>query len=265
MLRRFLLALLVPALAGATLFAQTLTEEEEVRANPGRPTLSTPATLTPVGYLQFETGTLTARHSPEFSTQTNINEVIKLSISRRLQWLAAFQPVAEFRGDRPTEVTGIGGVSAGLQVMLHGGEGSCPTVSLSYTRSIYGGAAPGFDIGSALNSGLILVSADVHKFHYDANIFANDVKQGRTHRGQFGQSLSISHPLSARFQLTGELYHFTQPFVRGHAADSLLALAFSPNKLLVFDGGFSRGLTETSTRWQVFAGFTYLMPHKLWR
>jgi hypothetical protein len=32
----------------------------EVEANPGRPTVSTPATLTPPGYLQFETGSLGA-------------------------------------------------------------------------------------------------------------------------------------------------------------------------------------------------------------
>jgi hypothetical protein len=32
-------------------------------ANPGRPTVSTPATLTPVGYLQFENGVLFAEHS----------------------------------------------------------------------------------------------------------------------------------------------------------------------------------------------------------
>ena len=41
-------------------------ESDDAEANPGRPTVSTPATLTPVGYLQFETGVLGASHSPEF-------------------------------------------------------------------------------------------------------------------------------------------------------------------------------------------------------
>ena len=39
-------------------------------ANPGRPTVSTPATLTPVGYLQFETGVLGAEHSPDLPNQS---------------------------------------------------------------------------------------------------------------------------------------------------------------------------------------------------
>src|SRR5438132_12756470 len=38
-------------------------------ATPGRPTVSAPAALTPVGYLQFENGTLLAEHSTEFSNR----------------------------------------------------------------------------------------------------------------------------------------------------------------------------------------------------
>jgi hypothetical protein len=44
-------------------------QPDEPEANPARPTVSNPATLTPVGYLQFETGTLGATNSPEFSTR----------------------------------------------------------------------------------------------------------------------------------------------------------------------------------------------------
>src|SRR5690348_15416734 len=56
--------------------------DRELSANPGRPTVSTPATLTPVGYLQFETGVLGAEHSGEFANRTGINEVVKLSVEK---------------------------------------------------------------------------------------------------------------------------------------------------------------------------------------
>jgi len=36
-------------------------------------------------------------------------------------------------------------------------------------------------------------------------------------------------------------------------------------RTLVFDVGFNRGLTDTSTRWETFMGPTYLLPHRLWR
>src|ERR1700724_2283345 len=54
-------------------------------ANPARPTVSTPATLTPVGYLQFETGSLGATTSPEFNTRVSINQVTKLTVLPRLE------------------------------------------------------------------------------------------------------------------------------------------------------------------------------------
>ena len=65
-------------------FAQSVSPDEP-EANPGRPTVSTPATLTPVGYLQFETGFLDASDSPEFSSRYGFNEVMKLSIAPRLE------------------------------------------------------------------------------------------------------------------------------------------------------------------------------------
>jgi hypothetical protein len=71
-------------------------------ANPGRPTVSTPATLTPVGYLQFETGFLGAWNSPEFSSQSSLNEVMKFSIVRRIELLAGAGTVSPFPLRKPS-------------------------------------------------------------------------------------------------------------------------------------------------------------------
>jgi hypothetical protein len=43
-----------------------------------------------------------------------------------------------------------------------------------------------------------------------------------------------------------------------------MAPTYSLKPNLVLDAGFQRGLTSTSTRWEIFAGFTYLLPRKLW-
>src|SRR6202047_642863 len=69
---------------------------DESEANPGRPTVSTPATLTPVGYLQFETGFTAANDSPEFSSRYSLGEAIKLSVAPRLEFLVVGEPVAHF-------------------------------------------------------------------------------------------------------------------------------------------------------------------------
>lgn len=134
-------------------------------ANPGRPTVSTPATLTPTGYFQFETGLLNGWDSPGLSSQSSINEVIKFSVARRLELLVSTQPYAHSHA-AGEPANAAGDVDLGFQAMVHEGEGARPTIA---------------------------------------------------------------------------------------------------RRTLVFDGGFDRGLTSTSTRWELFAGFTYLLPHRLWR
>ena len=104
----------------------------------------------------------------------------------------------------------------------------------------------------------------VKGFHYDANAIFNEQTQETVHRVQFGQTLSVSHRVVGKLSLSGEVWHFTQPFLRGHAVGNLWALSYAAQKTLVFDAGFNRGLTSTSTHWEAFVGFTYLLPHRLW-
>jgi hypothetical protein len=231
-------------------------------ANPARPTVSTPATLTPVGYFQFETGYLAAWHSPEFSSQSSFNELVKISVSRWIELLAFSEPFAYSRvGSQTSDAAGA--VFLGVQGVVHHGEGARPTISLSYLRQVYGGNAPDLDIGNATNSVTFLVSADVKGFHYDTNYLFNEVTGANIRRAQFGQTLSVSHPVVGKFDLTGEIWHFSQPFLQSNAVGSLWAVNYNARKNLVLDAGFNRGLTSTSTRWVVFCGFTYLLPHKI--
>jgi hypothetical protein len=231
-------------------------------ANPGRPTVSTPATLTPVGYLQFETGVLGAEHSPDLPNQVSFNEVMKFSVHKRLELLLQTQPFAHSDlGDVRSNDTGD--ISAGLQAVLLPGTKKRPTVSVSYFRRVFGGTAPDLDIGSNRQSAIFLVSTDIAKFHIDTNALFNEQIGDARHRAQFGQTLSIAHGLPHKFGVGGELWHFTQPFQNGHAAGFLFAPTYTAKPNLVFDAGFNRGLTSTSTRWEFFMGFTYLLPKKL--
>ena len=231
-------------------------------ANPGRPTVSTPATLTPVGYLQFETGVLGEEHSPDLPNQISFNEVIKFSPAKRLELLLSAQPFAHsdlgpFNSNDP------GDVSAGLQAVLLPGTETRPTVSVSYFRRVWAGTAADLDIGANRQSAIFLVSTDILKFHIDTNAIFNEQIEDARHRAQFGQTLSISHGLPHKLGLAGEIWHFTQPFQDGHAAGLLFAPTYTLRPNLVFDIGFNRGLTSTSTRWEFFTGVTYLLPKKL--
>ena len=237
-------------------------QEDEPVANPGRPTVSTPAKITPVGYLQLETGVLAATHSLEFSSRSSLNEAIKFSVATRLELIAVLEPLVHYRaGDRAAN--GSAEIFCGAQAILSKGEGRRPTVAASYFRRVYDGGAPELDLGSPRNSLVLLASADAKGFHCDANGMLNEIVERTARRAQFGQTLSVSHSLGKGFTLSGEIWHFSQPFLHGHAVGNLWALAYTTRKNLVLDAGFNRGLTVTSTRWEVFAGFTYLFPRRI--
>jgi len=160
----------VALLFAARIGAQSSTVETP-EANPGRPTVSTPATLTPVGYVQFENGGLYAEASPEFATLFGINQVTKLTVASRLQLLALSGPLAQATGATGDALSGSrpGEVFAGFQAVAVPGEGHKPTVSLSYIRRLYASPAPEIDIGTFRNSASILLSDEVAGFHFDVN------------------------------------------------------------------------------------------------
>jgi hypothetical protein len=214
---RLNLIILVPLMLafGWPVLSQTVVDEPE--ANPGRPTVSTPATLTPVGYLQFETGFAPAFDSPEFSSRYGLNEVIKLAVVSRLELIVAAEPIVHFTAQGSTG-NRVGDIFVGAQGVLYHGEGAKPSLAMSYLHRAYDGGAPEY-YGSPTNSFLVLASADVQGFHYDANVFLTEMVQGSVRRGQFGQSLTISHPFLHRFTLSGEIWHFSQPFLRSNAVE----------------------------------------------
>jgi hypothetical protein len=248
----------------ARLIAQTVTPTGSVpKANPARPTVSTPATLTQVGYLQFETGTLGAAQSIEFDSRVALNEVVKLTVVPRLELILQTEPFVGSAMDANNK-RHSGDVFIGVQGVLLPGKRKRPTLSVSYFRSLYASPAPDIDIGSFRQNGTFLVSNDLCGFHFDTNAIFSEQVEGKVHRAQFGQTLSVSHPWR-RFTFSGEIWHFSQPFLNGNAVGNLWAAAYTVRDNLVIDVAFNRGLTKTSTQWEAIVGFTYLLPHRLWK
>jgi hypothetical protein len=248
-------------LFGQACLAQLGTTSEP-EANPGRPTVSTPATLTPVGYLQFENGALVAENSTECSKRIGISQVTKLAVLRRLELFLQSEPltISGFQGETAVHE---GEVFAGAQALLFSGGESRPTLAISYTWRIHASVAPEPDIGTFRQSTAILFSDNLHGFHIDTNGIFAEQAQGIVRRAQFGQTLSVSRAIG-KFTFSAEIWHFSQPLQNGNAVGNLWAVSRTLRKNLVVDAGFNHGLTDTSTRWEAFFGFTYLLPHRLW-
>ena len=233
-------------------------------ANPARPTVSTPAGLTPVGYVQFETGILGATTSPEFGTRIGVNQVTKVTVLPRLQLFAASEPYIHSSNEKGLDKEiHPGEVFLGAQAVVLPAEGLRPTIAVSYVRRLYESPAPELDLGTFRQSGTILMSNDMAGFHYDANFIITEQTQSGVRRAQLGQTLSISHSLK-NFTISGEIWHFSQPYMNSNAVGNLWALSYPVRRNLVIDGGFNHGFTNTSTHWEEFVGFTYLLPHRLW-
>jgi hypothetical protein len=261
--------------SGDTAPKTTSSAEGEIpAANPARPTVTNPATIPPVGYLQFEQGIFQANDSPQLDRQFSINQTTKLAVAPRLMVQFFSQPFASTTTSNATS-RDTGDLDLGVQTIAVPGKGCFPTISVGYIGRVRSGTAPDLDIGSFSQSALILISGDAKGFHYDTNYIVSEQNSAPIRRAQFGQTLSITHPIfakAANLTLTGELWHFTQPFVPasqiqpgGNAVGTLWALAWSPKPNLVFDAGIDHGLTSTSTQWEGVAGFTYLLPKRLWK
>lgn len=230
-------------------------------ANPSRPTVTSTATLVPVGYLQFENGGLYAAGTPGMAAQSSLNQMTKLAVNPRIEFISMWQPWARSSPGADNEP---GGVMFGAQAVALAGQGSRPTLSFGYLHALYAGRTPSLDVGSAFQSALVMLNIDVKKTHLYSNLIANEQKSAGVRRAQWGQTLCASRDFG-HASVYGEIWHFTQPMTGGNAAGNLWAVTYAARPNLVFDGGFNRGLTSSSTSWEVFSGFTYLLPRKLWR
>jgi hypothetical protein len=238
------------------IFSQSIAAQsppsEEPEANPGRPTVSTPATLTPVGYLQFETGFLGATQSPGFSSRYSMNEILKLSVTPRLEFIAGGEPVARFTSAGAT-ATHVGGAGLGAQALLLHGEGGLPALAVSYIHSIYNGDVADLDLGSPVNAALVLTSFEVKGFHARCECLFQRSSAGT------GRPISI-WAIAQRFSSTqvrffslGEIWHFPQPFLQSEAVGNLWAISYQPRKYVVLDVGFNHGLTAPPRSGKCFA------------
>ena len=261
------------------------TYDTDPAADPARPTVTNPAHIPPPGYLQFEQGFLQAGTTPGGGpdSQFSLVQTTKLSVNHYVMPFFQSQPFARSSTSGQSS-NDPGDLDLGIQfVLLDEGEGHSrvPTVAVAYIQRVRSGSSPNLDVGEYNRSALLLASGDLPLgIHFDANVLFNEqpgaittpipkgtLPTGAMHdvrRMQAGQTFSATHNLTSRLSFSGEIWRFSLPFAQGNAIGNLYALGYTINKRLVLDAGFNRGLTGSSTHWESFAGFTYLLPHRLW-
>ena len=138
---RVTLLLAAVLFCSAILYGQEPSDSPVANPNRRRPHFVHTSDYHTVGYLQFETGTLGETDSPEFSSRTSVNEVLKFSVSHRVEFFAASEPFVHHRANEKTG-NGTAEVFLGLQGVVHHGEGANLKVAMSYVQRIYDGGVP---------------------------------------------------------------------------------------------------------------------------
>ena len=238
---------------------QTGCYADSMAANPNRPTVANPADISQYGVLELEYGF--DRVWPTAGVhQNSAGGLLKFGLlcDVELRWnTTSFLSQTDASGTHSS----FGDNWLGPQLRFYKQTKRIPTLALSYAVKI-----PSASVREGLGSGrydhsfTLLVSKDIHQFHFDFN--ATEFLIGRQGASGFDTNqqlnLAFSHALRGKLQFTGEFYGDTRlnASTSGYAS-SLWALTYTIVPRLVIDGGFEAGLTAGGPHRHAFVGATY--------
>lgn len=242
----------------ASLLAPGAHSEELAPVTPYRPSVSSPAQLPAAGQLELELGALSAssdgarRHSLPYSLKLALDSEWGLVLGGEgLVWASLDKGRQRGMGDTQLVLKRAFVLSDDSALGLELGA-KAPTAR----RGVGSGKAD-----YSLNG---IVSQDLGVLHLDANLNLTRIGtiEAGSGRNQTGLSTAFSSALDERWGVTAE---WSGSRRRGSAstAQVLLALSYSPSKLLTLDLGVAHGLTSATPNWSVFSG-AVLPLARLW-
>ncbi|TFW34658.1 transporter [Massilia horti] len=217
---------------------------------PYRPTVSTPAQLPRPGQLEFEFGVLGA-NNPDGRRNT-LPYTFKLAFDQ--DWgvlLEGDAYVAGPTGDGRERSFGDTGLVLKRAFIVDNATayGLELTARLPTARDALGSGKTDWTINT-------IWSQDLGALHVDLNL--NGTRLGRPPSGAswllMGASAAFSRKIDKAWGATWELSG-TRNRGSPSSAQLLAAVTYAPDRNLVIDAGFARGLTPGSPRWSFFTGF----------
>jgi hypothetical protein len=236
--------------------------ENEIVANPNRPTVADPADITQFGVLELEYGWDRFRLTSD-TTQKDLASLVKFGLlcDVEIRWNTSVL----WQSSPDGKQTGGGDNWLGPQYRFYRQTARVPSLAVSYQIKFpTANADKGLGSGKVDHAFTFLASKDIRGFHFDYNLSAFLVRPQAG--GQFDRNwqmnLAGSRPLGRGFLVTGELYGVTelnpsQPWF----VSTLWALTYTPKKRLVIDGGVEVGLSRFAPEHHVFVGFTYAIAN----
>ncbi len=225
---------------------------------PYRPSVSSPAQLPAAGQVEAEIGGL--RQRSDDSRRSSVPYLFKLALDS--EWGVLLGGEARvWQRDESGRAHGVGDTTLVLKRAWAVEEGKALGVELGAKLATANDTIGSGKTDLSLNT---IYSHDIGAVHLDANV--NAVRFGLREPGlsrtQWGASASLSTELLSQTALTGELSGTRRSGVES-GAQILVALTWSPSKLLTFDLGLARATRPTPATTSVFAGMVFPLA-RLW-
>ncbi|MYN44878.1 transporter [Pseudoduganella sp. FT93W] len=232
--------------------------DEYAPVTPYRPSVSSPAQLPAAGQLELELGGLASKSDE--GRRASLPYTLKLALDSAWGLVLGGEglvsaPTADGRqrGMGDTQLV----LKRAYVLSDESALGWELGTKLPTARSVIGSGKADYSVNG-------IVSQDLGAVHMDANLNltrlgAIEPGSGRT---QMGVSAAFAMALDERWGISGE-WSGNQRRGSERSAQLLLALSFSPSKLLTLDFGMSHGLTAATPSWSVFSG-AVLPLARLW-
>ena len=240
--------------------ARAQTADAGPAVTPYRPSVSTPATLSAPGYLEFEAGGLLSRSADAVgdTRRDSLPYTVKLAFSPDWGVRVGGEAWVRQTGGGATALQGLGDTSVVLKRRF--GIDAARAFGLEL-----GATAPTGRTGLGAKTAALslngIYSADLGALHTDLNLVAT--RFARADPGVARQQLlwaaALSGPLTPRLALTAEFSGTRQPGV-GSTTQLLLATSWGVSRALVLDGGIARSLRRGVPDASLFFGLTVLGP-----
>jgi hypothetical protein len=259
----FLAALLLLGFDSSMLLAQESSETSRCHAHavnsvPSRPAFSNSTDTTECGVLEAEYGferfwVAAGSHRQDFTGGLRLG----ISPNMDLHWSSNDYLSLNQNG---TTVEGFGDTWVGVKYRIFAQGSIAPALGAFYQVKIpTGSPKAGLGSGAVDQSLAILLSKDVHPFHFDLNIIPTLVgRKGSGFDRTLGFGLTTSLPVCSRLTLLLEPYGYTAVNASTPGFASLTgALSYQVKPRFFLDTGSDVGITEAAPHKRLFAGLTY--------
>lgn len=236
--------------------------EEPPSVTPYRPTVSNPAALSQPGWLEVETGWNSSK-ATDNSSRGNLPYTLKFAFTDSFGVLLG--------GDAYIEQTDSAGEP------LRGAGDTLLLLKQKWTQNDADNAAFGIEYGvksptakkglgsgktDYLVNGIYSTELSGHTIDLNLNLTVlGDAQVGEEHQ-QWGWAATWSRPLNDAWGIAAEL---SGSMRQGTDSSSqfLAALSYAMNRRVVWDAGFTSGISPAAPKWSVFAGVSVLAA-RLW-